>query len=74
MEETSVLTSIWPGRNEICYKEDDHNCMSSTCAKEFLDLNFDYAVIGKISIFFVKVNCPKFYIFTIFLKIITGFF
>ena len=44
--------------NKICCAADNHNNMCHTCAKEFLDLNFNYAIIDKIS------NCPKFHIFT----------
>ena len=29
----------------------NHNYMSNICAKGFLDSNFDYAVVDKISIF-----------------------
>ena len=39
------------GRNEICCAEGNPNSMSKMCEKELSDSNFDYEVIGKISIF-----------------------
>ena len=41
---------------------DNHNYMCRICAKELLDLNFNEAVIDKISIF--HEIAPKFHIFT----------
>ena len=35
----------------MCYAADNYNYMYHTCAKEFLDWNFNEAVIDKISIF-----------------------
>ena len=40
----------------LCCRKSHYMC--HTCAKEFLDSNFNQAVIDKIS------NCPKFHIFT----------
>ena len=37
--------------NEMCYAAANHNYMCHTCAKEFLNSNFNEAVIDKISIF-----------------------
>ena len=37
--------------NEMCSGADNHNYMCHTCAKEYLDSNFNQAVIDKISIF-----------------------
>ena len=37
--------------NEMCCATDNHNYMFHTCAKEFLDSNFNKAVIDKISNF-----------------------
>ena len=39
------------GRNEIWYAKDNHSYMCHICAKGILDSNFNYNVIGKISIF-----------------------
>ena len=35
----------------MCCAADNHNYICHICAKEFLDLNFNYAVIDKISNF-----------------------
>ena len=35
----------------MCCAADNHNYMCHTCPKEFLDLNFNEAVIDKMSIF-----------------------
>ena len=41
---------------------DNYSYMCHVCAKVFLDLNFNWAFIDKISIF--SQNCPKFQILT----------
>ena len=44
--------------NEMCCAADNHNYMCRACAKEFLDSNFNEAVIDKISNF--HENAPNF--------------
>ena len=50
---TQVLfvIAILPNTVKITYAEDNYNYMSTMCAKEFSDSNFNLEVIGKISIF-----------------------
>ena len=45
------LTENQLGRNKIWCAEDHHSYMCHICAKGFLDVNFNLAVIDKISIF-----------------------
>ena len=58
------LTENWLSWNKICCAADNHNNMCHTCAKEFLDSNFNWAVIDKISgsdisgiLFFIFASC-----------------
>ena len=39
------------GRNEILCAEENHSYMCHICGKGFLDLNINYALTNKISIF-----------------------
>ena len=45
------LTKNQFGKIEICFAEDNPNCMSKMCVKEFSDSNFDEEDIAKILIF-----------------------
>ena len=53
-------------RNEMWCTADSHNYLCHICAKEFLDSNFNSAVIDKISNFKeIDPNFPKIAIFEI---------
>ena len=39
---------------EMCCAADNHNDLCHICAKEFLDSNFNQAVIDQVSFFFTK--------------------
>ena len=68
------LTENWLSRNEMWCVADNHNYMSHTCAKGFLDSNFDYAVIGKYQILNLNKITPNFtYSQKLFLSIIGTF-
>ena len=49
--EICILTENRLSRNEMLCVADNHNNMCHLCAKGFLDLNFNQAVIDKISNF-----------------------
>ena len=44
------MTENLCSRNETWYAVDNHNYMCHICAKGFLDSNFNYKVIDKISL------------------------
>ena len=51
LSDTATLTENRLSWNEMCCALDNHNKMCHTCAKEFLDSNFNQAIIDKISSF-----------------------
>ena len=51
MKGNLYLTANRLSWNEMCCASDNHNYMCHTWAKEFLNSNFNEAVIDKISIF-----------------------